>query len=345
MTIASALSIVCSVTLWAAFGAVDRTVPASSEGTSANPSAQSKVTAPLTLEFHVPLPGVSGRIDHLAVDQQGQRLFVAALGNNTVEAVDLTRHQSEGQLTKARHPQGLAYLSQSGRLVIAAADDPVVQFFDMRARKVIAQATLGDDCDNVRLAADGHVLVGYGDGSIALLDGDGHLGADIPVGGHPESFQLEPGTDRVFVNVPTRHEVVVIDRARKRVLARWPVPAAANYPMGVDGPRHRLYIGCRQPAEVVVFDTRTGAVTARAPTIGDADDLFWDEARRRVYVIGGAGAIAVLDVSGDPRELAQIRTRGGARTGLWISADATLYVAAPAREGEPAAILAYRANR
>jgi len=45
--------------------------------------------APLVLEAKIPLGQVSGRIDHLVVDLKPQRLFVAELGNGTIDIIDL----------------------------------------------------------------------------------------------------------------------------------------------------------------------------------------------------------------------------------------------------------------
>jgi hypothetical protein len=45
---------------------------------------------PLRLTQTIPLPGVKGRLDHMGVDLEKKRLFVAAVTNNTLEVVDLT---------------------------------------------------------------------------------------------------------------------------------------------------------------------------------------------------------------------------------------------------------------
>jgi hypothetical protein len=51
--------------------------------------AWGQASQPLRLEKTIELPDVQGRIDHMSVDVKGGRLFVSALGNNTVEVVDV----------------------------------------------------------------------------------------------------------------------------------------------------------------------------------------------------------------------------------------------------------------
>src|SRR5579864_6693896 len=67
----------------------------------------------------LPLPGVSGRIDHFGIDTQGQRLFVAALGNNTVEVLDVRRGKWLTRITGLREPQGIFFVPASNRLFVA----------------------------------------------------------------------------------------------------------------------------------------------------------------------------------------------------------------------------------
>ena len=68
------------------------------------PSSQ----APLVLVRTIELPNVDGRIDHLAADLVALRLYVAALGNNTVEVLDLKNGTHEKSLAGFREPQGIA---------------------------------------------------------------------------------------------------------------------------------------------------------------------------------------------------------------------------------------------
>ena len=296
----------------------------------------------------IPLPRVARRIDHIAVDPARKRLFVAALGNGTLEVLDVgagTRITSVGGLNE---PQGVAYVAQQRRVVVAMRGGSVAAFDDSTWQRV---ATIPDvrDADNLRWdAAAAQLYVGYGEGA-----GTGALGvidpatmrivASIAVGAHPESFRLEENGPRVFVNVPDLHEIVVVDRKTRAIVMHVPLPGFAdNYPMYLDERGHRLFVGVRQPAELLVFDTTTGKRIAHVPCAGDTDDLFYDAKRDRVYVVGGEGFVDVFDAaSASYDRLAHVLTRKGARTGLWSSDLDRLFVAWPARDGKDAEIHGY----
>ena len=84
----------------------------------------------LHLETKISLPGVKGRIDHLAYDAAGHRVFIAALGNNTVEVVDLPGKARMHTITGLHEPQGVLYIPSLQRLVVANGGDGNCVFFN-----------------------------------------------------------------------------------------------------------------------------------------------------------------------------------------------------------------------
>jgi DNA-binding beta-propeller fold protein YncE len=298
--------------------------------------------SPLRPQYTIPLPNVQGRIDHLAADIQRQRLFVAALGNNTVEALDLSRKRLIKSLAGLDEPQGIRYLPDANRIVVANGGNGSVALFDAERLDVAGSVKLSGDADNVRYDAAAHrVYVGYGGGSLAVLGPDGSRLGDIRLGGHPESFQLAANDRRIFVNVPDAGHIALVDRDRQAVTASWPVKtAAANYPMALDEAHHRLFVGCRRPAKLLVYDTDGGALVASVEIVGDTDDLFYDSATRRLYVIGGEGAVTVVDQQDADRYrvTARVPTAAGARTGLFVPEWHQLFVAVPHRGSQGAEV-------
>jgi DNA-binding beta-propeller fold protein YncE len=296
---------------------------------------------PLHLVQTIPLPGVQGRIDHLAVDVAGQRLFVAALGNNTVEVIDLKKGERIRSLGGFKEPQGVAYVPDTNTLAVANGGDGVVTLLDgvsLQARKTIA---LGDDADNLRYdPARKRLYVGYGDGALGILDPmTGTRLGDVALDAHPESFQLDTSTSRIYVNVASRQKVAVADVGRNTVVASWAVSTgSANYPMALDSAHRRLFVATRRPPHLVVFETESGGTIATLEADGDADDLFYDAARQRVYGCFGAGSVMVYAQS-DPDHytvVAKVPTAAGARTGLFSADLRRLFVAVP-RRGHPTA--------
>jgi YVTN family beta-propeller protein len=302
---------------------------------------------PLRLVHSIPLPGVEGRIDHLAVDPDGGRLFVAALGNNTVEVVDLAAQKVIHSITGLREPQGVAYLKDQVAIAVANGDDGSCRFFDAKSFQPLGTLDFQSDADNVRYASvDQRLFVGYGNGAIGVIDPkDRKRLADIKLSAHPESFQLEVNGNRIFVNVPKSRQIAVIDRKQSAVVATWPVETTqANFPMALDDTSHRLFVGCRNPAQVLVYDTESGKVTAHFSCVGDTDDLFYDAQRNRLYVAGGEGFITVHQAdSGGFSQLAKIPTAAGARTALFVPSLSRLYLAVPHRGTQVAEVRVYEA--
>jgi DNA-binding beta-propeller fold protein YncE len=305
----------------------------------------SSAQAPLTLVAAVALPRVDGRIDHLAFDPASQRLFVAALGNNTVEVVDVAAGKHLRSLPGFREPQGIAAIPDAKLIAVANGQGDGVQFVadDLRMAQ---RVRLGDDSDNVRYDASANRLyVGFGAGALASVNPtDAAILGLAKLAGHPESFQLERSGSRIFINVPGADQIAVVDRRSMKVIATWPVTVAtANYPMALDEANHRLFVGCRRPARALVSDTASGKEITAFDIVGDTDDLFYDAARRRLYVSGGEGFIDVFQNADANRfaRVARVPTAAGARTSLFVPELNRLYLAVPHRGTQRAEIRVY----
>jgi DNA-binding beta-propeller fold protein YncE len=301
--------------------------------------------ASLVLKGRIALPNVNGRIDHFSADAKGQRLFLAALGNHTIEVLDVQTGKRMHTIPGLPEPQGVYFDPSSNRLFAACAGDGGIRIFDGATFQLLDTVKSSGDADNIRYDARGrHVIVGYGDGALLILDAAGKKAGEIALDAHPESFQLEKAGVRTFVNVPDKKEIQVLDLARNAVVQRWPVTSALkNYPMALDEAHHRLLIGCRAPARMLVLDTDSGRQTASVEIVGDTDDMFHDAPRNRVYVIGGQGFVDVFDQKDSDQYLRVARhpTAPGARTGLFVADWGKLFVAVPHRGEQPAEVLVY----
>jgi DNA-binding beta-propeller fold protein YncE len=301
----------------------------------------------LELAATIPMPAVRGRMDHMALDAGSRRLLVAALGHGTLEVLDLGRNRHERSIPGFGRPQGLAYVPEANRVYVANGSANRVDVLDARSLAPLMRIGGLEDADDVRYdAAARQVLVGYGRGALRILDAHtGRSEGDIPLSGHPEAFELEPDGRRAFVNVPGTRQVAVVDRAARRVVATWEIPGArANFPMALDAAGRRLFVGARLPAVMLVYDIDSGKVVARLPIGRDADDIFFDAERRRVLVICGEGRVEVFRQETPDHYASEgsVRTAAHARTGLFVPAQRTLYVAAPAGATWPARVLVYR---
>ncbi|WP_354181139.1 hypothetical protein [Bradyrhizobium sp. LA6.1] len=308
-------------------------------------SAQSEDGGPLQLEAKIPLGHVRGRIDHMAVDLKRQRLFVAELGNDSVGVVDLATRSVMRPLSGFSEPQGVGYEPSTDMLFVANAGDGSVRVLDGNDYKARGQIELGSDADNIRIdAAAQRVIVGYGDGSLAYLDATTHNKVQsTSLKAHPESFQLDPNSGRIFVNLPNARVVAVVDRKSGKQVANWPVDKGGNYAMAIDLERNRLLLAFRNPPALGVLELADGRSISTVDTCGDVDDLFVDARRNRTYVSCGEGYVDVFETNGTAyQRISRVPTAAGARTSLFIPELNRLIVAVRESLAEPAAIWIFK---
>jgi YVTN family beta-propeller protein len=313
---------------------------------SENARAQIAETVPLQLETKIPLGSVRGRIDHMAIDLKRQRLFVAELGNDTVGIIDLANRAVIRTLSGLREPQGVGYEPSTDMLYVANAGDGSVRLFDGNEYAIKDRIDLGSDADNIRMdSAANRVFVGYGGGALAIIDSSTRKKVgDIPLRAHPEAFQIDPHSTRIFVNVPDTRAIALVDRATQRQTGTWPLTGrGANFPMALDPVRRQVLVIFRAPAELGIFSMTDGKLITSIETCGDSDDLFIDAKRGRVYVSCGAGFVDVFETKGEAyQRIARIPTVAGARTSFFVPELDRLLVAARATGNEPAAIWIFR---
>ena len=348
--------------------------------TSPTPAGEPDCLSPAGV---VPLAGVEGRLDHFAVDPDSRLLFVAALENHTVEVIDLRKKERVKTLRGINEPQGLAFIPGSRRLLVCCRGDGTCRSFDAESLEEGPWIDLGKNADNIRLDAGANLIyVGSGaepgPGLISaiavpsllpvqlggkpaepkskadlLLDRprQGDAKAEVVLKAHPESFQVDGENHRIFANVPDDHSVVVIEASAEvmKVAATWPVKAEKNFPLVLDAAGSRLFVVCRKPPCVVVYNTRTGEAASTTSCVGDSDDAFLDARRERLHVIGGEGFVDTFRIpeaagTAELQRTARTPTAPRARTGLFIPALDLLAVAVPHTPDHPAAVLLFQTD-
>jgi len=304
---------------------------------------------PLAVEAKIPLGDVQGRIDHLAFDPTRGRLYVAELHNNSVGIVDLKTRRVIRTVSGFDEPQGIAYEPSTDTVYVANGGEGSVNIYRAESFAALSKIELGDDADNLRVDPTAQrVYVGYGEGALAVIDPATRTRiADIPLKGHPESFQLDPAGTRIFVNVPDAQEIAVVARDMRRQIASWPTgDLRANYPMTLDGSKHEVITIFRRPPRVERFQMRDGRRLAGIDVCADSDDVFVDHSRHLLYVICGEGFVDAFDTSGGKyTRVGRLQTSSGSRTGLSVAELDRLVVAIQANDGEPAAIWVLRPAR
>jgi len=313
--------------------------------------ALAHVEKPLVLTEAIPLENTKGRFDHFAMG--GGRLFVAALGSNSVEVINIGGRILDHTITEVPNPQGIAFSPDTNKLFVASGRGKVY-IYDGKSYDQIATVDFPGGADNLRYdAATKRVYVGCGDdektGAIAMIDAttNQRLEEEYKLGGEPESFQLEKSGPNIYVNVPDPKEIVVINRATKQI-THWPLKGvASNFPMALDEAHHRLFVGVHVPPRLAVIDTTTGRLVAALPSVQDSDDLYFDADRKRIYMPGGEGFIYAFQMTDSDHYqlLAKIPTAIGAKTAGYYGKQGKgfdrFYLAVPARGGQSAEVRIY----
>jgi hypothetical protein len=319
-------------------------------------------------------------LDHLAWDPKSRRLFISALENHTVEVVDLRLRRRVHEIMGISEPQGLIFIPEKNRLLVCSRGDGTCRSFDADSFAEGPWVDFGRNADNIRFDSNSQlVYVGSGGepgtGLLSAIDlvsllpvalggqpapphspadflldrprqADPKMETQLP--GHPESFQLDAPNHRVFVNVPDARKIFVLDVAANGFnhTAVWPVTAGEkNFPMTFDAGSGRLFIACRRPPMLAVYDTHTGQMVFQCPCVGDVDDMFYDRDLQRLYLVGGDGFVDVFqatEAGNGLTALARVPTAARARTGLFLPASRLLVVAAPHTTNGPAAALLFR---
>ena len=286
----------------------------------------------------------------MSVDPGQQRLFAAAPTNGTIEVVDLKAGKALRSLEGER-PAAVRFAPEFNQLYATRGQS--VYIYDGKTLDQIAKVNLESSLDEIQYdprAKQLYVGVMAADKTaIAILSlPDGRRLGEIKLPGKPQGFIVEQKGKRIFANVPALKQIAVMDRESWRLLE--PLSLAGiqgNYPIDLDEDRHRLFVGCRQPARMVVFDTTSGKPVANIEISGDTDDLFYDPARKRVYVSSGDGSIDVIEQrdADHYKTGGRIPTVAGARTSAVSIALNLFCLGVPRRGGEPAEIRVFQGRR
>ncbi len=202
---------------------------------------------------------------------------------------------------------------------------------------------LDSDADDVRYdSVSKRIYVGYGNGGIAVIDAETHKQlTDIKLPAHPESFQIDKSLNLIFVNLPDAHMIGVVDLKKSTMVNKWERQSpSANFPMALDSIHHRVFVGYRRPAMMLVYDAVTGKETSNQAMAGDADDLYFDQRTSTVFVSGGDGSIFLFREDGKNifKQILRLPTRSGARTSLLVPQLNLFALAARADSGNPAGL-------
>jgi DNA-binding beta-propeller fold protein YncE len=327
-------------------------------GTTARPHAKPVANgrAPLRLVQTISLPSVKGRMDHMEVDVNGRRLFVAGLEYGSFEVVDLRAGKWVRSIPGFKKPQGALYVPELNKLFLASGDDGMVRVFKGDTFQPLDSIELEPGPNRIVYEPYTKLIyVGYGGkdagkdyGEVGIIDAksDKRVG-DIKVTAHPSELLLNKAGTTLFAFISIANQLQVIDTHTRQPVSTWPVSSQRPGDAAFDESTSRLFIGTRTPPQMIVMDSKSGKEISHLPTVEGMDGVYFDAAHKRLYVSGGrdmgAGSVYIYQQkTADQYEMiGEVPTRGGAGTSFWSPELNRYYVAAPANNKEDAAILVY----
>jgi DNA-binding beta-propeller fold protein YncE len=240
-------------------------------GLAASVSAQAKWSVEKTMHI-----GGAGGWDYVTVDAAHHRFFVTR--STHTQVIDTNTGKVLADIAGQIRSHGVALAPDAHRgFITDGGGSGQIVVFDLKTYKVLGKLNAMPDADGIIYdAGTNNVLAVSGDGHALMtfppnIDLNGKIPPPIELGGSPE-FLAANGQGKVFVNLPDKNEVAIVDLQSRRVVARWPVaPGGENVGMAYDAETHRLFLGCRKPAKLIVMDSRNGDVLASLP-IGEGND-------------------------------------------------------------------------
>src|ERR1700720_4212650 len=331
-------------------------------------SAQEK-QQPLRLTQTIPLPGVKGRLDHMGIDLEEKRLFVAAAANNSLEVVDLTGGEGAKSLTGFNDTQDALFLGGDFNKLYVSSLDGHLRVFQGETFRLIQGFKIEPDSNRLFYDPTTNLIYfGYG-GQNAGFDAYERVGilqpkrgagydqlvadmiAPTPRPGHLAEIAIDD--NGILLICDSRADLIYQFDTRKRELIKsWPARGDGAGDMALDPIRHRLFVGTRIPPEMTVYDSLSGKEIQSLPAPEAMEGVYYDGNLKRVYMTGGRwygspaaspGWIYVYEQK-DPDHydvISKIKTRPGSGTSLLVPQFNRFYVASQAIGDQQAAILVF----
>jgi DNA-binding beta-propeller fold protein YncE len=300
----------------------------------------------LIFDSSITLPNVHGGFDLMAVDLERQRLFVSAEDNHTVEVADLKTRKPIASIPNLNEPKWVVYRPDENVLYVATGKDGRVTGLDADTYKVKYTFQFKEKCNNLRydpLTKELYVGVGETFGSLGIIDLKNHrMAGEIGLADYPKQFEIDG--NKIYVNIPAKNIIQVVDRSSRKVGPVWQVKdAGGNVPMALDRRHGRLFVGC-EAGKFFVYSTSTGKPISSLDINKASDGIYYDPKRKKVYVSTGEGFIDVINqLTPDRYQIVErIGTTEGAGTSLYVPQLDLFIVAAPQAGNRQAALRLYR---
>lgn len=260
--------------------------------------ADSRNALPLTLVRDIPLPGHAARLDYESFDSRSRLLFIAALGDGSIDVVDTTRQRLASTVANVSAAHGVLAIPELGRVYASATGTDELIALDERTLRVIGRTPAGDYPDGIA----------YDPKTTRIFVSDEHGGtvtviatatttriATIALGGESGNIQYDPGTQRMVSAEQTHNRLIEIDPRTLGIVGRVSLPGCAgSHGLYIDAPARSAFVACENNSQLIVINLNTMR-EVQSVSVGDTPDvLAFDAGLRRLYVASESGIVSVF---------------------------------------------------
>jgi DNA-binding beta-propeller fold protein YncE len=264
-------------------------------------SIATAATLPLRQVADVPLPGGSSRFDYESFDAKRHRLYIAHLGAGTVTVFDVRRRRVVKDVQGVTGAHGVLAVPALGRVYATATDSHQLVALRDTTLSVVARTAAGSFPDGLEydpVAKRIFVSDKTGDAEV-VVDRRFRVVGRVKLGGEAGNVKYDERARRMLVGVAGREQLVSIDPARLRIVARTPLAGCDGaHGVQIDPARRLAFVACENNARLVVVDLTRHRAT-QTLSVGDGPDvLALDPSLGRLYVAAESGFVSVFDERG-----------------------------------------------
>src|SRR5690242_7473334 len=250
----------------------------------------------------IPLSGPANRFDYQSIDPAKGRLYISHMNAGRVVVFDLDSSRVVTEVNGTPRVTGIWAVPAHHMIYASAAGDHAVVGIDEQTLKIAARIGGIRFPDGIAYAPAEHkVFVSDESGGtdVAIDARTNQKRSTIDLGGEAGNTHYDSVSHCILVAVQTRNQLVAIDPASEKIVARYDLPGS-DHPHGfaIDEAGRLAFISCEGNGKLLVVDLRTMKVLSTHTVGDDPDVLAWDAAWRRLYVASESGVLTAFVADG-----------------------------------------------
>jgi DNA-binding beta-propeller fold protein YncE len=270
--------------------------------------AQNPCEEMLELVADVPMPGSAVRFDYQSMDPEHGRLYIAHMNADQLVVFNTAKRQVVANLDGFKRVHGVIAVPEIGKVFASATGDHQMLAVDMQTLKIVGKAGPIEYPDGLAYSPVAQrIFVSDEHGAVdAVVDAKTNkLIEKISLGGYAGNTVFDPGSGHILVAVHGLNQLVEIDPAAMKIIARHALSGVENpHGIALDNEKRLAFVAGEENASLAVFDLKTSKQIAVHHVGDDPDVLAYDAGLNLLYVSAESGTVSLFRERG--RELQPI---------------------------------------